>query len=173
MATVSGINKLSDPGTTPGYMKHEGMLSPFVHTGLMNGVTYYFVVTAVGPGGESGESPQVFATPQAAPIQVKVGTGSGEVSKEVVVPVTVGNVGSSDPDNVTGKGIIGTKFHIGFDDTRLDFQRLSLGKDFFRKTHPCSPSRKHRNTTTAPCRFSGVSGNSKENTCVVTRNVVS
>lgn len=37
--------------------------SPYVHTGLTNGVRYYYVVTAVHPAGESRESPEVGGTP--------------------------------------------------------------------------------------------------------------
>lgn len=35
----------------------------FYHTGLTNGTTYYYVVTATNPHGESGESQEVSATP--------------------------------------------------------------------------------------------------------------
>jgi fibronectin type 3 domain-containing protein len=39
----------------------------YTDTGLTNGTTYYYVVTAVNSAGESGNSSQVSATPQAAP----------------------------------------------------------------------------------------------------------
>lgn len=40
-----------------------GAASPYIHTGLTNGTTYYYVVTAVNSYGESGESSQVNAMP--------------------------------------------------------------------------------------------------------------
>lgn len=43
-----------------------GFLHDYVHGGLFNGATYYYVVTAVGPGGESAPSPEASATPVAA-----------------------------------------------------------------------------------------------------------
>jgi beta-galactosidase len=38
----------------------------YTDTGLVNGTTYYYVVTAAGPGGVSGNSPEAGATPAAA-----------------------------------------------------------------------------------------------------------
>jgi fibronectin type 3 domain-containing protein len=39
----------------------------FTNSGLANGRTYYYVVSAVNSGGESGNSAEVSATPQAPP----------------------------------------------------------------------------------------------------------
>ena len=64
---------------TPGVTKTTGtkiedVSAPFAHTALTNGTAYYYVVTAVGAGGESADSEQVSATPQVpvpgAPINV-------------------------------------------------------------------------------------------------------
>src|SRR3989337_3711573 len=44
-------------------MKHAGVTSTYIHTGLVNGKTDYFVVTAVNADGESNESVQVSAIP--------------------------------------------------------------------------------------------------------------
>jgi fibronectin type 3 domain-containing protein len=57
-ATSTGVTKAN--GT-----KITGVTSPRIVTGLSNGTKYYFVVTAVGAGGESAESAEVFATPVA------------------------------------------------------------------------------------------------------------
>jgi hypothetical protein len=54
--------------TSPGVTKQNGTKiagasSPYVHTGLTNGTTYYYVVTAQNANGESVESGEVSATP--------------------------------------------------------------------------------------------------------------
>ena len=55
--------------TWPGVSKtnYEGVVydatSPYTHTGLTNGIPYYYVVTAENSYGESGESSEVSATP--------------------------------------------------------------------------------------------------------------
>ena len=77
--------------TTTGVTKTTGTkilnaTNPFTHTGLTNGTTYFYVVTAVDANGESAESAQVSATPTStAPTTftltiTKAGTGTGTVT---------------------------------------------------------------------------------------------
>ena len=47
--------------------KIDNVLSPFMHTGLTNGTTYYYVITAVNGYGESGKSAEVVITLNNAP----------------------------------------------------------------------------------------------------------
>ncbi|MCP4993920.1 MAG: hypothetical protein GY934_09070, partial [Gammaproteobacteria bacterium] len=68
--------------TTPGVTaqtgtKISGAVSPYTHTGLVSGESYYYVVTAVNSGGESSESIEDSVTiPPAAPVGVRAAGGS-------------------------------------------------------------------------------------------------
>lgn len=62
MASQSGVTKTNYNTLTEG-MQHVGVTSPYTHTGLTNGKTYYFAVTAVNSGGESSESTEASAKP--------------------------------------------------------------------------------------------------------------
>ncbi len=65
--------------TTPGgpYTSVGNSLTPsYTNTDLVNGTTYYYVVSAVNAAGESVDSTQVAATPQAATPSTWVGVGT-------------------------------------------------------------------------------------------------
>ncbi len=74
-STTSGFTK--DSGT-----KIDNVTSPYVHTGLTNETTYYYVVTAVNANGESAGSTQVNATTNLtpAPADVTATAGDGQVT---------------------------------------------------------------------------------------------
>lgn len=65
MASESGVTKSNYTTLTDG-MQHVGIINQFVQTGLTNGTTYYFVITAVNVIGESAESDEISATPTIA-----------------------------------------------------------------------------------------------------------
>ncbi len=52
----------------------------YTDTNLNNGTTYYYIVTATGPGGSSGNSPEASATPSVVVILGLVWTGSASSS---------------------------------------------------------------------------------------------
>jgi hypothetical protein len=70
------------PGvTTANGAKITGATSPYVHLGLTNGITYYYVVTAVNKDGESAPSTQVSAKlALAAPTGVMATPGNGQAT---------------------------------------------------------------------------------------------
>ncbi len=69
-------------GVTPANgTKIAGATFPYLQTGLTNGITYYYVVTAVNANGESAPSSQVSATPSlATPTGVGARAGNGSVT---------------------------------------------------------------------------------------------
>lgn len=64
-ARQSGVTP-ANYSTLPGGGRVTSVSSPYALTGLSNGTTYYVVVTAVGPGGESAASSEITATPSAS-----------------------------------------------------------------------------------------------------------
>ena len=76
-STSSGV-------TTSTGTKISGVASPYTQTSLANGITYYYVVTAVSAGGESAASNSASATPQVslpvAPTGVGAVAGNGQVT---------------------------------------------------------------------------------------------
>jgi len=78
-ATATGVTKSTGTAIT-------GATSPYTHTGLTNGTTYYYVVTASKGAAESTESSEANATPKAtgtapkAPTNLVAVSGSKQVT---------------------------------------------------------------------------------------------
>ncbi len=62
----------------------EGVISPYIHTSLTNGTTYYYIVTALNFYGEGTASSEFSATPDAvppeAPTNLTVFSGDGQIT---------------------------------------------------------------------------------------------
>jgi kexin len=130
--------------TAPGVSKTSGakiMVGsiPQAHTGLSNGTTYYYVVTALNAGGESAESTQVSATPSAVAITTdplmseqwhikSTGTQSGASSTAVagedlnVLPVWTGVT-------IPGSEVLGTGIRIAVVDDGLEIGHEDLASN--------------------------------------------
>lgn len=97
--------------------KFAGVSSPQTINGCTNGITYYFVITAVENNGESGESAQVTATPACtAPstptgVTAKTGSGSVKLSWSAVTDAEYYNIYYSTSSGVTNE--TGTKVEFG------------------------------------------------------------
>src|SRR5207248_2887840 len=61
----------------------------FTDTGLIDGTTYYYRVTAVDAGGESARSAEASATPHAAPQVTGVVVNNGDAQRSRVTTLTV------------------------------------------------------------------------------------
>lgn len=66
----------------------EAISNPLVHTGLQNGLTYYYVMTAVGAGGEGPVSQQVSASPR-VPIPGAPRDLTAQASSDTVRAITL------------------------------------------------------------------------------------
>ncbi|MBW2312210.1 MAG: DUF1566 domain-containing protein [Deltaproteobacteria bacterium] len=105
-ATYTGVSKTDYEGVI------SDVTSPYTHTGLTNGTTYYYVVTAENSYGESDESGEVNATPLSTWTMLKLpDTGQtqsytdvfGEDSDYTINPPSYTDNGDGTvTDNVTG-----------------------------------------------------------------------
>jgi VWFA-related protein len=99
--------------TTPGVTKATGtkipnVSAPYIHTGLTNGTTYYYVVTAVNSAGESTESQQVSATASGGTYSISGTVTSGGVGLSgVTLTLSGAGSGSANTDSIGNYTISG------------------------------------------------------------------
>jgi len=90
--------------TTPGVtrtngIKITGVTSPYTHTGLTNGTTYYYIVKTVNSSGESMRSAEVSAMPTDVGATYSIsGTVSGAVTSGVTITLTGAAIASTTTD---------------------------------------------------------------------------
>ena len=76
-ATSYTLKRGTAAGTESGTVVSGYAGTTYTNTGLANGTTYYYVVTATGAGGTSGNSPEVSATPLLAGNGIWISTADG------------------------------------------------------------------------------------------------
>ena len=127
-------------GATP---YRTGITSPaFTDTGLTNGTTYYYQVTAVNGGGESPKSSQVSATPQlttpSAPTGLTATGGNGQVALSWT-PST-GAASYNVYRSTTSGGEGGTAYATGITSTTLTDTGLANGTTYYYQVTAVNPA---------------------------------
>ncbi|MBF0548111.1 MAG: fibronectin type III domain-containing protein [Candidatus Riflebacteria bacterium] len=79
----------NSPGVTKSSNKISGATNPFIHSGLTNGSTYYYAVSAINVMGESDLSLETFSSPQVSgPGTVSLGTTISGMNQNLQIILT-------------------------------------------------------------------------------------
>ncbi len=118
-STEQGVT--ADTGT-----KITTFSSPYTHTGLTNGTTYYYVVTAENSYGESDESSEVSASPNSRPIATITSPSDGSTFTEGDTITFSGTGEDAEDGTLTGSSLVWTSSINGQIDTGTSFSISSL-----------------------------------------------
>jgi fibronectin type 3 domain-containing protein len=109
-ATSYTLKRAASSGGTYATVQSGIATTQFTNTGLVNGTTYYFVVTATNPAGSSGNSAEVPGTPvllhpsvrSISPVDGATGVDpAGFVSGDLIMPNVGGGVDAATLTNTT------------------------------------------------------------------------
>ena len=98
-STTSG-----NEGSTP--YKTGITTTSFTDTGLTNGTTYYYQVTAVDSDGPSSKSSEVFATPAQLQLVTAIDAGGGAAGSFSLTLTSLARTSASSTDPINTSGVI-------------------------------------------------------------------
>ncbi len=121
-ATSYRVKRSTTPGGPYTLVASDVRTLQHVDTGLINGTTYYYVVSAANVLGESGNSPEASATPALPPdliISSFTAPSSAAAGSLVAVSVTAKNQGTGTANESTTRFYVSVNGVLDSGDTRL------------------------------------------------------
>ena len=94
-ATSYNVYRSNSSGTDYTLLSTGLTASAYCDTGLINGSTYYYVVTGINPGGEGPYSAEASANPTSAPVITSATTANGTYGSAFTYQITASNVPTS------------------------------------------------------------------------------
>jgi subtilisin family serine protease len=122
-ATSYRIKRGTAPGGPYTLVASNVRALQYIDTGLLNGTTYYYVVSGVNVLGESGNSPEASATPALPPdlvISSFGGPGSAAAGLPLAITITTKNQGTGTANASTTRFYISANGVVDAGDIRLD-----------------------------------------------------
>jgi hypothetical protein len=163
-ATSYNVYRALTPGGEGGTPYRTGLTATtFTDTGLTNGTTYFYQVTAVNAAGESGRSVEVSATPQAPPPAAPSGltAAAGNAQVTLTWAASTGATSYNVFRSTVAGGEGGTPWRTGLSVTTFTDTGLTNGTAYFYKVAAVNaggqsgPSNEASATPKAPATFTG------------------